>query len=59
MFISNALSQAGGTTRQSFVKELLGRHMDKDNKITVEDEEMVKEIAANLFFCAFSAVTAR
>ncbi|OAX39564.1 cytochrome P450 [Rhizopogon vinicolor AM-OR11-026] len=37
---------AGGTTRQSLVKELLGKYTDKDDMGTSEYEETVKGVAA-------------
>lgn len=40
---------AGGTTRQSFVKDLLGRYATKDDTITAEDEEIIKSVAATVF----------
>ncbi|KAG0706787.1 cytochrome P450 [Suillus ampliporus] len=40
---------AGGTTRHSLVKDLLGRYTTKDNTVTVEDEETVKAVAATVF----------
>ncbi|KAJ8581708.1 cytochrome P450 [Rhizopogon salebrosus TDB-379] len=40
---------AGGTTRQSLVKDLLDRYTAKDNVLTVEDENTVKAVAASAF----------
>lgn len=40
---------ASGTTRQSLVKDLLGRYATKDDTVTVEDEEIIKAVAATVF----------
>jgi len=51
--------QAGGTTRRSLVKDLLGNHAPKDDIVTVGGEEAIKAVAATAFLGVFSAVTVR
>lgn len=43
------LEMAGRTTRQSLVKDLLGRYATKDDTVAVEDEETIKAVAATVF----------
>jgi hypothetical protein len=52
-------SQAGGTTQQSFVKDLLSKYTTGSGVVTTEDEEAIKAVAASAFLGASSVVMAR
>ncbi|KAG1750819.1 cytochrome P450 [Suillus lakei] len=43
------VEMAGGTTRQSLVKDLLGKYATKDDTVTVEDEKIIKAVAGTVF----------